>query len=320
MPNGSFEERVDCIWNDSNVEDAPPWFNPTDATPDVFHACAVINEAPCPWPETSDLDPWGFGTPTNVVGCEAPYAGVGYAGMFVYGPDYYGFNGYREYLAVRLTEPLQAGTDYTVKFYVSLSDRSGYAIWNIQAYFGQDSLTPMDTVSMAYNSYIDVEPQLSGTPGEFITNYDGWYEMAWDYTAAGGEQYMYIGNFERNVDIDTLYVLPFNPFGNDDSYSYYFIDDVQVREGILSVGDMDSHFSLKTYPNPAIEKVFIESAMPISRITLFDAQGRIMFEKTGLQQAKFDINISNLPGGIYFLRMNMADERRVVRKIMKTLN
>ena len=316
VPNGSFEQRTNCIWNNGDVEDAPPWFSPTAATPDVFHQCAVVNDDPCPWPE-SDPDSWAFGVPTNAIGCETPHTGLGYAGMFVYGPDYFDFNGYREYIGVRFIDPMIAGTDYTVKFYVSLSDRSGYSVWNLQVYFVQDSLTPMDTLSLVYNSYIDVDPQLSGEEGEFITDYDGWHEMVWDYTATGGEQFMYLGNFQRNSEIDTLYTLPFNPFFNDDSYSYYYIDDIEVREGASSLNDLNPSVSLSVYPNPALDKISIKSVRPLSKITLYDLQGRSMFEKKGLSNEYFQIDISNVSKGLYFLQVELLNEQLITQKIIK---
>lgn len=317
VPNGSFETRTNCIWNNGDVEDAPPWFNPTDATPDIFHECAVIDEDPCPWPDQSDLDPWMFGTPTNARGCENPYDGVGYAGFFVFGPDYNGFNGYKEYIGIRLNETMEAGTDYTVKFYVSLSERSGYAVWNLQVYFSQDSLTPMDTLPIFYNSYIDVDPQLSGTPGEFITNYNGWHEMAWDYTATGNENFMYIGSFQRGSEMDTIYVLPVNPFGNNDSFSYYYIDDIQVREGSLSLNNIDLNNTLKLFPNPTFGKLSVESAELISKIDIFDVQGRSVFKQQISPQTKLEMDISSLSMGIYFVQIQLTDEQQIIRKILK---
>lgn len=317
VPNGSFEERVDCIWNHGDVEDAPPWFNPTAASPDVFHECAVVNEDPCPWPNQVDLDDWMYGTPTNARGCEVPYDGVGYADIFVYGPDFNDWNGYKEYLGVRLTNPLEAGMDYVVKFQASLAEKTGYAIWNIQVHFSPDSLTPMDTVSIAYNSYIDVEPQLTGTPGEFITNYDGWHEMAWNYTAAGGEQFMYIGSFEREEDMDALYVLPIDSFGVYYQFSCYYIDDVQVRKGTLSVDDGSQYIPFKTFPNPVSEQISIETAEPISHVEIFDSQGKSVLKQRIPEQTEFELDVSDLSKGIYFLHVRFMDNRQTNRKLVK---
>ncbi len=134
VPNGSFETRIECIYNDGFIADAPPWFNPTRATPDLFHQCAVVNTDPCPWPDQYYLDPWLYGIPTNFMGCEHPYDGDGYAGLFVAGNNINGYDGYKEYLGVRLVNPLVAGNQYTLKFAVSLPERVGYAIWNIQVF------------------------------------------------------------------------------------------------------------------------------------------------------------------------------------------
>lgn len=306
VPNGSFEERVDCIYNNSDVEDAPPWFNPTAATPDIFHQCAVVNEAPCPWPEQYYLDPWFIGVPTNVVGCEEPYDGVGYAGFFVYGHNVNGYDGYKEYISVRLTEPLEADLNYTVKFYLSLAERMGFATWNVQVYFSPDSLTPMDTVPIFYDSYIDVDPQLSGTPGEFIDNYDGWHKMEWTYTATGNEKFMYIGNFQNDSEMNPIYVLEADPEENYSMFSYYYIDKIEVRKDTLSTLEniIKGTLKVRIYPNPLDENLSIHSEIPVKKVTIYDSQGRLVFERVNLAQGINNFRISKLSSGIYIARIS----------------
>ena len=318
VPNGSFETRIECIWNDGDISDAPPWFNPTRATPDLFHECAVVNDEPCPYPEQAFLDPWAYGVPTNALGCESPYDGEGYAGLFVYGPSVNGHDGYKEYIGVRLTNPLVAGNQYTVKFYLSLAERAGNAIWNIQVYFDPDSIFQPDSIIMPYDSYLDVNPQLSGTPGEYITNYNGWHEMAWDYTASGDETFMYIGNFQPDSETDSLYVLEHGPEEHYHQFSYYYIDKIEVREGTLSSIDEnkdESYFQI--FPNPTSGLLKAKCSKPINSFQIFDMQGKLIMQKKQIQMEIVDIDISSMADGIYYLNVTTIQDDQIIRKIVK---
>ena len=61
----------------------------------------------------------------NFVGFHKPKEGEAYAGFYLY--EDHSAN-YREYLQVKLREPLKAGTVYDIRFYISLSESSVYAI------------------------------------------------------------------------------------------------------------------------------------------------------------------------------------------------
>ncbi len=305
VPNGSFEERIECIWNNSNVKDAPPWFNPMDpgfqyqSTPDVFHECAVVNQNPCPYPENASLDPWLIGVPTNALGCEYPFEGAGYAGAYFFIPNYQlqALDGFREYLAVRLIEPLQEGVVYDVSMQLSLAERTTHAIWNVQVLFSEDSLTQPTT------SYMPYEPQLNGTPGDYIDNYDGWRKVEWEYTATGGEEFMYIGNFEPNSETDTLWVHVGDTFQHRVNAVYYYIDDVRVEYNSLNT-KVNRKPKIILYPNPCSAYLTVESLhAEIAEITVMDVSGRMYnlpFQKVG---PEVHMDTSSLSSGIYLVRL-----------------
>lgn len=66
-----------------------------------------------------------------------------------------------------------------------------------------------------------------------------WTQIQGCFTANGGEQYITIGNFNYNVNTDTLYVGTNNPDPNYTNplydYSYYYIDDVSLLSRHLLV-------------------------------------------------------------------------------------
>lgn len=312
VPNGGFEERSDCPLTDSAIENAPPWFNPCTnpfqtATPDIFHACAVINTEPCPYPENPNLNSWLMGTPVNFLGCEESYEGVGYAGIFFFytNPDF--DTGWREYLAVRLIEPMVQGLVYEVSFQASLAEKMTHAVWNLDVLLSPDSLEQLTTTFMPYT------PQLTGTPGEFVSNYDGWREMYWEYTATGGEQYMYIGNFLPNQETDTLRTL----VGSTQSHylpgAYYFIDDVRVVADVLTEDSKTPELAFKLFPIPANNLLSVNSSES-GELQIFNLQGNLI-AKFGLLPGEQEFNIAHLAEGIYSTLM-ISDEYAVTNKLV----
>lgn len=316
VPNGGFEERDLCIFNDSYIEDCYPWFNPMDlnypnwATPDLFHACAVVNDAPCPYPDNLILDPWFVGVPTNTLGCEDPYEGNGYAGGFFFIPNIENqLDGYREYLAVRLTEPMQAGLVYDVSMQVSLAERTTHAIWNFQVLFSPDSLVQATT------QYMDYEPQLNGTPGDYIDNKDGWRELSWAYTAEGGEEYMYIGNFQPGSETDTLKLLDWELFYFENSV-YYFVDDVRVTNNTLNHSEIRVGQQLNVYPNPVNDFLNIKGDENGWEFTIISIDGRTVAFGQSSEQIMI-INCSGMVSGIYLLTITDRLGKQKTQKIIK---
>lgn len=318
VPNGGFEERDLCIFNDSYIEDCYPWFNPMDlsypnwATPDLFHDCAVVNDAPCPFPEDVNTNAWFFGVPTNALGCEDPYEGDGYAGAFFFIPNIEDqLDGYREYLAVRLTEPMQAGAVYDVSMQVSLAERTTHAIWNVQVLFSADSLSQPTT------EYMDYEPQLSGTPGDYIDNKDGWRELEWEYTAEGGEEFMYIGNFQPGSETDTLFVHEGSTIGSYLHATYYYIDDVRVLANPLNtLASIKDHVNI--FPNPATDVISISAIEDLEcTIELFDISGRLMKSTIKEANGSSAMDISELVSGMYTVRITEKNGTRFSKKLIK---
>lgn len=316
VPNPGFEERNNCAPSDGNIEDASPWFNPCVneffcPTPDVFHTCATSNTEPCPFPEIVNLDDWLFGVPTNAAGCESPYEGNGYAGALFFDKGVGPLYEYREYLGVRLTSALEAGVAYEVSFQVSLADRMTHAMWNLQVAFSSDSLYQED------ESFIPFSPQLEGTVGSYITSKDGWTPMQWIYNAEGGEEFMYIGNFESNADADTLAVY----FGDTEDYynksSYYYIDNVSVQSMVNSV--LNSHApDVSIYPNPADAQIVIEwNELFVTSVHMFDALGKLVVSQDVDRKRMIAIDISDLPSGMYFVKVVHGKDKSIIKKVVK---
>jgi hypothetical protein len=65
---------------------------------------------------------------------------------------------------------------------------------------------------------------------------------------------------------------------------------------------MSANFSL--YPNPTSSQLFIESDITIDKIEILDISGRAV--KT-IVKPSYSIDVSDIPKGIYFLRLTTKD-------------
>ncbi len=314
VPNGGFEERSACPPTNSAIENAPPWYNPNklpsqvvaEATPDIFHQCVVVNSEPCPYPENFILDPWLFGVPTNSWGCQEPFEGVGYAGAYFFTPGIPPLFEYREYLAVGLIEPLQAGVEYQVTFLVSLAERMSKAIWNFQVLFSPDSL------QQPAIGYMNQVPQLNGQNGQYVTNKDGWTLLSWNYIADGTEKHLCIGNFQSNADIDTVNVVEGSNLFFFNA-AYYYIDQVSISSTVNGLFLSNGSEQISVFPNPTSQLLnFRINDYSFERIDIIDLLGRTYpINSWNFNNGNIAIDVSNFSSGVYLI--NIVDNHRNVR-------
>ncbi len=84
------------------------------------------------------------------------------------------------------------------------------------------------------------------------------------------------------------------------------INEIENKELIVEI-----------YPNPATEKITIETNESIHAVKVSNVLGEIILNKNYVSnESKVEINIDAIPQGIYFLRVKMKDEW-CVRKFVK---
>lgn len=201
VPNPSFEIKTSCPTAANQLPLASPWVNPTGASPDYFNQCAT---------SFSFVD-----VPQNSFGYQNARTGVAYAGGFGRGSG----SPIREYVQAPLTDSLLSGKKYCVSFYVSLANRSKYAINSFGAYLSNDSIR-----STSYQA-IPYIPQVINPSTSMLSDTSGWMLISGVLTAVGGEKYVTIGNFNDDTNTDTLLINPSDPSLGS---TYYYIDDVSV--------------------------------------------------------------------------------------------
>ena len=207
VPNPSFENYTSCPTDQDQLFKAAPWFRPTDNTPDYFNVC------------NTSASPANFDVPNNWWGFQYARIGVAYAGFGTLANGF-GING-REYVEVKLIEPLKKNYRYSVEFYVSLKNLSRFSTDAIGAFLG-DSLVKFADIGN-YIFLLNVTPQINNPQGNVLKDTLNWMKISGIMEAKGGEQFLTIGDFipDTQNKIDTL------SYGND-YIAYYYIDDVSV--------------------------------------------------------------------------------------------
>lgn len=208
MKNASFEEYVNCPKHLGNfAADVVNWDTPTDGSTDYFNGCSTA-----------------MGTPKNFNGMQPADFGKGYAGLYLYAPD-----DYREYLQAELIEPLKKGEKYQVSFYVSLAERSDFAIKEFGVLFSKDrmkvsgkkELSKKKRYQQKGNDYNFMEIGYSN----FYSDTQDWILVHTQFIAKGTERFLTMGNFKTNARTRM-----FKTKRNAKQGAYYYVDLVIVEQ------------------------------------------------------------------------------------------
>jgi len=276
VPNPSFEDTLGCP-NDNNQLDKTTNWN-AFGTVDYYNACGSN----------------GYGVPLNIAGYEFAHTGVAYVGLWVFHTVVHDF---REIPNVELTDSLIANKRYNVEFYVSLADSMQYAIWNIGAYFSDSGV-----YGKTLSQILTYAPQITNSPGRYISNKIVWTKISGTFIANGGEKYISIGNFQDDSIIDTLFVGGSSDTGPYSwTGSYYYLDDVAVyADTTVGINEI-SNKEITIYPNPATNNITIESPQA-AVIEITNIQGQLVKTITA-NTNKTDIDVSSFPGGVYIVEV-----------------
>ena len=292
VPNYSFENYINCPDNMAQIYKAIPWFCGTknitgnlDCSSDYFNVCNNSINGLVGVPISG---PFAF---------QYPKTGNAYAGFGFWD----GNGGYREYIEVILAHPLDSGIHYCVEFWIN---NSGFCHWDIDAFglvFTEDSLLTIE------GTPIIMPPDISNPSGNIIFDTLNWTRINGIYIAKGGEQFITIGNFLPNSDVnkEVFSLLP-----ND--YAYYYLDDVSV----VRCDEIKPFPAIVVYPNPALEDFTIESkgnTLPID-FEIYNAIGQFVYKSSMIE--KTVVPAANFAAGMYVIRFRNS-ERLEYRKVVK---
>ena len=206
VKNPSFESFRNCPDRLGNFHaDVSDWSSPTEGSTDYFNACSTA-----------------MGTPENFNGNQPAEFGVGYAGLYLYAP-----HDYREYVQGELQETLTKGVVYEISFYVSLAERSDFAVREFSIVFSRNKLqrpikkelSKMQLYKEKNNHFTFLEISHS----DFYNETTDWVLLKGQFTANGHENFLTIGNFENNARTRT-----YKTSRNAKQGAYYYLDMVRV--------------------------------------------------------------------------------------------
>ncbi|MBL7941230.1 MAG: OmpA family protein [Flavobacteriales bacterium] len=205
VENGSFEQMTYCPsnFNQQQLRTVEKWNQASEGTPDYFNQCSEK-----------------VGVPKNVFGEEPAQDGIAYMGFASFSP---GKRNYREYIQTRLTRPLKRGELVCVEFYVSAADFSKYVIDGIGACLTEKK------ISHTRNDVIDASLALSNPRLNMLDETHGWMLLSDIYEAAGGEEYITIGNFKPDGELKVLKRTREMGATEVSQGAYLYVDNVVVR-------------------------------------------------------------------------------------------
>ncbi|MEN9522446.1 MAG: hypothetical protein RL065_823 [Bacteroidota bacterium] len=229
----------------------------------------------------------------------------------------------REIMEGKLAMPLIAGHRYQFGIWVQLFDTISQndigkivGINSFSAYFSNSFMPFVDYTgnNLPIQNYT---PQVQ--IWQMVTDTQHWVLLQDTFVAAGGEQYVCIGNFKTDAQIQTQLV---DSIRNLPAAAYYYYDDVSLIDitpnGVEELGSK----KLELYPNPCKDKLLVTGyELLINTIEVTDVLGRI--QNCSIAQylirntENYQLNTENLPSGIYFIKATDTNGSVSVGKFVK---
>ncbi len=293
--NGSFEDTL-CI-GPLGALPVPyageHWYNPNYGTSDVYAMDPPIPGCGVGWmndPTMTALGVW-----------QAPFDGVGLAGLFCY----HSFFCLREYLQVPLSEPLDGGKKYCISFRVALRGNSIYALDRLGVHLSQNPV-----LDWGGSCTMGVVAQVQAPENEVLTGAGNWILVSGDHIAQGGEAYLTVGNFVPDSDVNAYLV----DSTATSQAAYYYIDDVMVELCDISTGLPHRGPGPVSWfdANSAILHV---DAPEAGRLRLLDHSGRLVYAEQ-IRTGENLIHVDGLPNGQYLASLEYRTGREVVRIVV----
>lgn len=253
---------------------------------DYFNACSNAD-----WPS--------FGVPSNLYGDQQAYSDSAYAHFACYTIL---FDDAREYVTQELEEPLQQGQGYRFSMQLSLTDSCNYAVGGIGALF-----SAQDTRFWNDDDFFEAEPQVENDIDSLIDDKHRWVEVGGQFVANGGEKFLTIGCFNRDLDENIQQVSNIPEASYNWDFSSYYLDGIVLqKDNSIAVEEL-SGISVSVYPNPTNGLLHIGLAGETEgsyTVRLVSINGLLIREE-GLSGSS-TMDIADLSKGIYFVEVTSS--------------
>lgn len=183
------------------------WSTPTLGTADLFNPCNKVKA----------------GVPDNFNGHQISKFGKNYAGCY-----FYAKSNYREYIQGSLKSSLKKGAKYNVSFYISLAEKSDFAMKKIEFLLTKNIISSAIWTELSPSHLKkQITKSFSANSVKNEKTYNdtkNWVLVSKVITAKGGENFITIGNFQKNYATKKRRVSK----EKKNKISYYYIDMVSV--------------------------------------------------------------------------------------------
>lgn len=158
-----------------------------------------------------------------------------------------------------------------------------------------------------------------------LTNYIG--RSSGDYASYSGYSQLAFSTEERDVN----YIFTMNqPTDNKARMSFdmgtaivkFTLKSVKIEEiletNVVVLGNEEevNNDTIIIAPNPTDGILIVENLEQINSLEMIDATGKIFLERNVKGQKSIEVDLSNKPEGMYFLKLR-GDKKEIVRKVMK---
>lgn len=135
---------------------------------------------------------------------------------------------------------------------------------------------------------------------------DQWERLVFDFTAVIGEP--------SSNGIDQIIVFP--DFQNRSSDNEIYFDNIIFGDSsLLSTPELEEN-SIILAPNPATDRIAIQSGLPLDQLTIYDQHGRRVAQLES-KSNNFEMNVSNLSSGIYFVQLTEQNNTSIKKLIIQ---
>jgi hypothetical protein len=239
-------------------------------------------------------------SPNNPFGFQYPNNGNAYCGILSFESQ---LANYREIIGVQLIDSLKIGKKYFVSFKTSLSNCFNCATNKLGMLFSVNSTTFNSSTIWQNNAKIFSVNKVADTLN--------WVSIEGSFLADSNYQFIYLGHFFTNNNIDTFKL--HNGICNStgqiyDCESYYYLDDICVSSDSATCNiptkPMFVHNELGTenfvvFPSP-VNSILNVNGISCGSYIIQNIVGEI--ESFGvIEKNNFQIDVSNYRNGIHFL-------------------